>query len=86
MRDVDEEIKELSLEILRYLQSHPHAADSVEGIAKWWIYRQRVTEMVNKVQLALDYMVDEGVIVNNRISNVVVYKCTNSEAHNIKTD
>lgn len=86
MRDADDEIKELSLEILRYLQSHPHAADSVEGIAKWWIYRQRVTEMVNKVQMALDYMVDEGVLMNSRVSNVVVYRCTERGENNIKTD
>lgn len=23
--------------ILRYLRQHPHAADSAEGVARWWV-------------------------------------------------
>ncbi len=31
------EIAELRQQILNYLLAHPEAADTVEGISKWWI-------------------------------------------------
>ena len=37
MRPEKERLVEVVDAILRYLHSHPHAADTVEGIAKWWL-------------------------------------------------
>jgi hypothetical protein len=40
-------------EILRYLRDHPKAADTLDGIANWWLPRQRLTESVSLVRGAL---------------------------------
>jgi hypothetical protein len=40
MRPEQERLVEVVDAILRYLHSHPHAADTVEGIAKWWLPRR----------------------------------------------
>ncbi len=37
MQPQDEHLTEIVEAILRYLHSHPDAADTVEGIAKWWL-------------------------------------------------
>lgn len=44
--------------ILHYLQDHPEAADTVAGIAKWW-----VGEEIEVVQKALELLVKESVVV-----------------------
>ncbi len=49
----------LADEILRYLHSHSSAADTTEGIARWWINRQRIEDTVTRVQSALDRLVAE---------------------------
>lgn len=37
MQPQDEHLTEVVEAILRYLNNHPDAADTVEGIAKWWL-------------------------------------------------
>lgn len=43
--------------ILRYLQEHPAAADSLEGIASWWLSPAEFTVTAEAVQAALDQLV-----------------------------
>jgi hypothetical protein len=50
----------LAAEILRYLHSHSTAADTTEGIARWWINRQRIEDTVTRVQSALDRLVAQA--------------------------
>lgn len=52
----------LSDEILRYLQTYPKAADTVEGIVEWWLPRQRHEEAVHRVQYVLDELVTRGMV------------------------
>lgn len=33
----DEQLDEVASAVLRYLDGHPDAADTVDGIAKWWL-------------------------------------------------
>jgi hypothetical protein len=56
----DSDVKAVAAEILRYLQAHRGAADTAEGIARWWIARQRLEESVDQVRSALSYLVDEA--------------------------
>ena len=44
--------------IERYVQSHPKAADTSEGIRSWWVTRERAGDSPGEVQIALDYLVD----------------------------
>jgi hypothetical protein len=46
--------------IERYVNDHPRAADTPEGIRSWWVSRQRHGESVDDVQNALDYLVALG--------------------------
>ena len=46
--------------ILAYLAEHPNAMDSLTGIAKWWLERQRVRVSVEALSRAVDRLVARG--------------------------
>lgn len=48
--------------ILDYLRTKPDAGDTLEGIASWWIARQRVQLGVHVVGRALARLVERGLI------------------------
>lgn len=54
--------EEVARQILEYLQRHPHASDTLDGIAKWWVMEQRLSESVLIVRQALEQLEMEGVI------------------------
>ena len=43
--------------ILSYLSSHPHAADSVHGVARWWLGSQCSVVALSEVEAALRQLV-----------------------------
>lgn len=47
--------------ILRYLNDHPEAMDSAEGIAKWWLPKDWCVD-VQSVEAALDRMLEQGLV------------------------
>lgn len=47
--------------ILRYLNQHPEAADSAEGIAKWWLPTDWCMD-AHAVETALARMLEQGLI------------------------
>ena len=51
---------DLTREILDYLSEHPDAADTAEGIALWWVKRQRYEASVKLVSLALEELERRG--------------------------
>jgi hypothetical protein len=46
--------------ILRYVERHPRSAETSEGVARWWLTRQRFEDAIETVQAALDELVGEG--------------------------
>lgn len=62
MKSPNADISVIAQEIIRYLEGHMNAADSVDGIAKWWLSRQRYEETLERVQQALDMLVSKGVL------------------------
>jgi len=54
-------------EITRYLVAHPDAADTFDGIARWWITRIRLEEAMQQVRQALDGLVKEGRVVVEKL-------------------
>jgi Fe2+ or Zn2+ uptake regulation protein len=56
------QISETADAIERYLYTRPQAAETVEGIARWWLHRQRYEDSVEVVQQALDVLVTRGVV------------------------
>ncbi len=62
------DIERISTEIQLYLQNHPNAADTLEGITRWWIKRQRYEEGEENVQKALDLLLNRKLLT--RIMNL----------------
>ncbi|NIR30220.1 MAG: hypothetical protein GWN84_13100 [Gammaproteobacteria bacterium] len=58
----EREIALIAREIRNYLATHPDAVDSLEGVVKWWLTRQRYEESTAKVMRALDYLVQQRLI------------------------
>ena len=47
-------------EISHYLETHPNASDTLEGVVKWWLARQRYEYAFRTVEKALEYLVEQG--------------------------
>lgn len=56
----------LAQEILSYLRLHPQAGDTLEGIARWWVTCQRLSESVEEVQHALEELKARGNVAEYR--------------------
>lgn len=74
----DDELDRLAQEIRDYLSSHPNAADSLEGVTKWWLRRQRYEQALDKVRQALDHLVREGLVEKTAADSPVYSLCRGS--------
>jgi hypothetical protein len=54
---------QVTREILAYLTEHPDAADTLEGIAEWWLLEQHIKCSLNHVQGAVDELVADGLLI-----------------------
>ena len=54
-------LREVVDAILRYLDKHPHAADTSEGIAKWWVPMNSHAD-IDTVRSALARLESQGVV------------------------
>ncbi len=45
-----------------YLAENPEAMDTLEGIAQWWIARQKVRVDVSRLARALDDLTGKGIL------------------------
>ncbi len=52
----------MAAEILSYLKEHPEASDTFEGIAEWWIMRQRVRVEVETLKKVLCQLTEGGLL------------------------
>jgi hypothetical protein len=48
--------------VLGYLREHPHAADTLAGIAEWWVPRQQIRVDTRNLQRALDRLTERGLL------------------------
>ena len=51
---------ELSSLLFGYLSEHPGAADTLRGIAQWWVARQQIRVELDLLAKVLDRLVCEG--------------------------
>lgn len=49
-------------QILHYLQTHPNAADTAEGIAMWWLGKNECDMEIKTVEDALNKLVRKGLL------------------------
>ena len=58
----EDDVAEIARRIGQYLASHPNAADSAEGLLRWWLARQRFEESIQTVERALELLLREGAV------------------------
>jgi hypothetical protein len=54
--------QEVARTILEYLDEHPKAMDSMEGIAEWWLARAQVRQDVSTIAKVLAELTKKGVL------------------------
>ncbi|MGQ0648557.1 MAG: hypothetical protein ACT4P7_13410 [Gemmatimonadaceae bacterium] len=69
--DADTRLREL---VLGYLDDHPTAMDTLDGIAEWWILRQQIEIEVRRVSAVLATLVHEGVLEECEQSGVRFFR------------
>jgi hypothetical protein len=57
----DRDVEDIARELERYVDAHPAAADTVDGIARWWLARA-VPPPLKDVEAALEALVRRGVV------------------------
>lgn len=62
MMDVNETVRQIQ----SYLEEHPAACDTLEGIVMWWFQRQRVNETVTDVYQALQALKASGMVLERK--------------------
>lgn len=69
MNEWDERVINAAREIEQYLETHPQAADSLEGIAMWWVSRQRIRNELEVVRAALETLSAMGVVTTGQMTD-----------------
>ena len=79
MPDWKERVDSVAQEIERYLETHPHAADSLEGISTWWVSKQQIRQELEVVRAALEQLTHSGIVLSKYVTdkNEVVYRLNN---------
>lgn len=52
--------------VMEYLEAHPQACDTIEGIARWWVTSQQVNNTTLVVQQALTVLQAKGYVSEER--------------------
>lgn len=75
----------ITRKILRYLMRHPHAQDTVEGIAHWWLLEEQIREGVRQVRAALEQLTSAGLISEiRRADSTIVYRLNPAQRDQIQ--
>jgi hypothetical protein len=68
MRADDEaQVEAVVVAILDHLRTHPLAADSVDGVARWWLGPAQASATLQQVERALERLVTRGVMRKLRL-------------------
>jgi hypothetical protein len=70
--------------ILRYLQEHPDAHDTLEGIAQWWVLHEWTQLRITEVERVVDRLVAENLLVETyRTGSPALYRLNERKAREI---
>jgi hypothetical protein len=53
---------EIEASVIGYLGQHPHAADSLDGVVKWWLARQRYETAHERIGRTMEQMAVGGIL------------------------
>jgi len=59
----NEEDRLLMREVVHYLELHPNAADTLDGILKWWLKQQRYSQEAETLKRILSVLVEQKQLV-----------------------
>lgn len=60
--DEQEQVESIAAAILAHLESNPLAADSADGVARWWLGTAHPDVTVEQAECALDWLVSLGAL------------------------
>ncbi len=63
----DDRTRALADQLLRYLAQHPDAADTAEGIHRWWLPQGASEYRESDVQAAIEWLAERGALVRSRL-------------------
>jgi Fe2+ or Zn2+ uptake regulation protein len=66
--------------ILEYLVNHPQAADSVDGVTRWWLARNGSAPARAEVERALATLVERGLLRRVELPDGTVLYCCEAAA------
>lgn len=62
------DLNELARRILRYVEKHPQAKDTMKGIAEWWLLQDKITESVEQVSKTITWLVTNDYLVEKQVT------------------
>jgi hypothetical protein len=65
--------------ILQYLQGHPDAKDTLEGIAEWWLLKEWTERKYQEIEATLSDLVSRGLVIELRREGLAPYYWLNHE-------
>jgi hypothetical protein len=68
---------EVASAVLSYLQRHPNAADTLDGIVSWWLPQQRYETERQHIKRTLGEMVERGELRRDRLPDGAVLYALN---------
>lgn len=68
--------------ILRYLQGHPDAKDTLEGIAQWWLLKEWTERKYYQIESSLSDLVSRGLVIERRREGMPPYYWLNRAKQN----
>ena len=68
-----EAIVKVASEITSYLDKHPQASDTLEGVTTWWLMKQRYESSREIVEAALNYLMDIDVVKSFESNEKQIY-------------
>lgn len=66
------EVDVIAERIRQYLHDHPNAADTIEGVARWWLLGNSGVEWLLLVKSAVDKLAAAGVVKLNTLADDTV--------------
>ena len=77
----DSDVQRIADRIECYLKSHPNAADTIEGVAIWWLPGEGVEVSNLMVQQALNYLSSKLVVkCKTNFNGIKVYSSNKAKA------
>lgn len=70
--DEREQVESIAAAILAHLESNPLAADSADGVARWWLGTAHPNVTVEQAECALDWLVSRGALRCLRLTDGTV--------------